>query len=42
MDAELEIAASSINKLEETTGFKILQQQINFYGLCGECSRLDD
>ena len=42
MDGELEITKSSLNKLEETSGFRIQRQQITFYGLCPECSRADD
>jgi Fur family transcriptional regulator, peroxide stress response regulator len=37
IDGEIEIDLPSLNKLGQTSGYKIVRSQINFYGLCPDC-----
>ena len=37
MDGDLELDLSSIKKLEESSGYRIIRPQISFYGLCPNC-----
>ena len=39
VDGELEIDASLLKKLEDTSGYQILRPQITFYGLCPHCKQ---
>jgi Fur family peroxide stress response transcriptional regulator len=39
VDGELEIDASLLKKLEESSGYQILRPQITFYGLCPDCKQ---
>ena len=38
IDGELTIEKEALQKLEQTSGYKILRPQISFYGLCPECN----
>jgi Fur family peroxide stress response transcriptional regulator len=38
-DGDIEIDLPSINKIEQTSGYKIVRSQINFYGLCPDCRK---
>jgi Fur family peroxide stress response transcriptional regulator len=38
-DGEIEIDLPSIKKMEQTSGYKIVRSQINFYGLCPDCRK---
>ncbi len=37
MDGEMDFESAAIQKLEETSGYKILRTQVSFYGLCPDC-----
>ncbi len=39
IDGEMEIEKSKILELEKSSGFLILQPQVNLYGLCSECQK---
>ena len=38
-DAELELDSSSLNKIEERSGFHIIRPQITLFGLCPDCRK---
>jgi Fur family transcriptional regulator, peroxide stress response regulator len=37
MDGTLDLEPQVLEKLEETTGFKIIRPQVSFYGYCSDC-----
>jgi len=37
VDGDLELDLSSIKKLEANSGYRIVRQQLSFYGLCPDC-----
>ena len=37
MDGTLDIEPRVLEKLEETTGYKIIRPQLSFYGYCSDC-----
>lgn len=39
VDGDLDLDASSIRKLELTSGYQIIRPQIAFYGLCPDCRK---
>ena len=39
VDGEFDIDQESIEKIEETSGYKIIWPQIVFFGLCAECKQ---
>jgi Fur family transcriptional regulator, peroxide stress response regulator len=39
VDGDLELDSSSIRKLEQTSGYRIIRPQIAFYGLCPDCRK---
>jgi Fur family transcriptional regulator, peroxide stress response regulator len=39
IDGEADFDPSAIQKLEQTSGYKILRFQVSFYGLCPDCKK---
>jgi Fur family peroxide stress response transcriptional regulator len=39
VDGDLDPGSATIKKLEKETGYRILQSQFSFYGLCPECQK---
>ncbi len=39
VDGDLDLDLSSIRKLEETSGYRIVRPHIAFYGLCPDCKQ---
>jgi Fur family peroxide stress response transcriptional regulator len=37
VDGEMELDPSTVKRLEETSGYRIVRPQIVFYGLCPDC-----
>ena len=39
MDGDFKLDPASLRSLEEASGYRIVQPQITFYGICGECQQ---